>query len=81
MIELTAILIAALVGWNVGAIGTREIQGMALVVAGWTAVDTVAMVPYLSLEFFARDLANHAALVCIPFIVAVLLRRLQQRSR
>jgi hypothetical protein len=81
MIELTAIFIAAIVGWQIGTIGVREIKGMALVVAGWTAVDTVAMVPYLSIEFFVRDLANHAAVVCIPFAVAVGLRRLRMRSR
>jgi hypothetical protein len=81
MIELTAIFIAAIVGWNVGAIGKREIQGLALVVAGWTAVDTVAMVPYLSLEFFAADLVSHAAVVCIPYAVAVGLRRLKMRWR
>jgi hypothetical protein len=81
MFELTAIVVAAIAGWNIATVGKREIQGMALVVAGWTAVDTVAMVPYLSLEFFARNLANHAAVVAIPFVVAVLLRRLQMRSR
>lgn len=81
MTDLFAVIIAAIVGWNVAASGKREFLGMALVVGGWTAVDTVAMVPYLSGEFFLRNLANHAAVVCIPFIVAVLLRRLYSRSR
>ena len=80
MIELTAIFIAAIVGWQVGTIGARELKGLALVVAGWTAVDTVAMVPYLSAESFLYTLANHAAVVCIPFAVAVGLRRLKRSS-
>lgn len=78
MIQLTAILIAAILGWQIGTIGLREIKGMALVVGGWTAVETVAMVPYLSAEPVLYNLANHAAVVCIPFAVAVGLRRLKR---
>lgn len=80
MTDLFAVFIAAIVGWNVATVGRREMLGMALVVAGWTAVDTAAMVPYLSGEFFLRNLANHAAAVCIPFVVAALLRRLLKRA-
>lgn len=81
MIGLTIIAVAAIVGWKVATIGLREIKGMALVIAGLTAMDTVAVVPYLSVEFFLRTIANYAALVCIPFAVAAGIRRLQAGSR
>lgn len=79
--EIIAILVAALVGWQNGAFGKREWQGIGLVVAGWTAVTTAAAVPYLSLEGFFTDLFYHAVVVTVPYALGVLTRRLVRRRR
>ena len=79
--EIIAILVAALVGWQNGAFGKREVQGIVLVVAGWTAVTTAAAVPYLSLGGFVFDLLYHAALVTVPYALGALAHRLRRRRR
>ena len=79
--ELIAIIVAGLIGWKVGAFGPRELKGVALVVAGWTAVTTAASVPYLTLDAFLFSLFYHAVVVAVPYSVGALLQRLSQRRR
>ena len=79
--ELIAIIIAAILGWQHGTLGMREAKVMALVVAGWTAVTTAASVPYLTVEGFLLSLASHAVVVAVPYGIAALARRLFGRRR
>ena len=77
--EIIAILIAGLVGWQNGTFGKRELQIIALVVCGWTAVTTAAQVPYLTLEGLVFDLFYHTIVVAVPYAVGALAHRLLQR--
>ena len=77
--ELIAIIVAGLLGWQNGAIGKRELQIIALVVVGWTAVTSVASVPYLTLPALLFDLLYHAVVVSVPYLVGALARRLSER--
>jgi len=79
--EFIAIFVAGLVGWQNGTFGKRELQIIALVVAGWTAVTTAAAVPYLTLEALVFDLFYHTVVVAVPYAVGVLAHRLTQRGR
>ena len=79
--ELIAIIIAAILGWQHGTLGAREAKVIALVVAGWTAVTTAASVPYLTVEGFLVSLAWHAVVVAVPYAIAALARRLFGRRR
>jgi hypothetical protein len=79
--EFIAILVAGLLGWQNGTFGRRELQVIAVVVAGWTAVTTAAAVPYLSLEAFVADLVYHAVVVTVPYLVGVVARQLSRRLR
>jgi hypothetical protein len=79
--ELAAILIAAIVGWQVARLGPREWKGLALVVVGWSAVLAVASVPYLTLGSLAVSLIYHALIVVGPYALAVLARRIKDRAR
>lgn len=74
--ELIAVIIAAILGWQYAAFGAREAKAIALVVAGWTAVTTAASVPYLTLEGFALSLAWHAGVIVVPYAIAAGARRL-----
>ena len=79
--ELVAIFIAAVLGWQNGRFGRREWQAMALAVIGWTAVLGVASVPYFTLDGFAVSLVYHALVVVGPYTLAALARRLKDRRR
>ena len=74
-----AIIIASILGWQRGWLGPRELQVMALVVVGWSAVDTAAMVPYLTLSALLFDLVDHVAVVVVPYLLGMLARRLVPR--
>jgi hypothetical protein len=78
-VELIALIIAALLGWQNGRFGRRELQAMALVVVGWSAVLAVASVPYLTLGALAYSLVYHALVVVVPYGLASLARRLKDR--
>ncbi|WP_305097354.1 hypothetical protein [Croceibacterium aestuarii] len=73
--ELIAIIIAAVLGWQHASFGKREVQVMALVVAGWTAVTTAASVPYLTTGSFVFSLLLHTAVVVVPYGIAALARK------
>ena len=79
--EFIAIIVAGLVGWRNGTFGKRDLQMIALVVAGWTAVTTAASVPYLTLAGFGYELLYHTVLVAVPYTVGVLAHRLSRRRR
>jgi len=77
--ELIAILVGGLLGWQNGTFGKRELQIIALVVVGWSAVTSAAMVPYLTLAALAYDLFYHAVVVTVPYAVGALAKRLSER--
>ena len=77
--ELIAVIIAAILGWQHGTLGAREAKVIAIVVAGWTAVTTAASVPYLTIESFVLSLAWHAVVVAAPYALGVLARRVFHR--
>jgi hypothetical protein len=79
--ELIAILVGGLLGWQNGTFGKRELQVIALVVAGWTAVMTAAAVPYLTLGGFLTTLVYHTVVVTVPYAVGALAKRLTGRAR
>jgi hypothetical protein len=79
--EFIAVIIAAILGWQHGTFGTREVKVIAIVVAGWTAVTTAASVPYLTIESFVTSLAWHTVVVAAPYALAALARRLIRRPR
>jgi hypothetical protein len=77
--DLIAILVAGLLGWQNGTLGKRELQIIALVVVGWSAVTSVASVPYLTLRSLGLDLLYHTVVVVVPYLVCALARRLAKR--
>jgi hypothetical protein len=77
--ELIAVIIAVILGWQHGTLGAREAKAIAIVVAGWTAVTTAASVPYLTIESFVLSLAWHTAVVAVPYVVGALAKRLFSR--
>jgi len=79
--ELIAIIVAGLLGWQNGGFGKRELQIIALVVVGWSAVTSAAAVPYLTLGGLLYDLFYHAVVVTVPYGVGALARRLSQSRR
>lgn len=81
LLELIAAVVSAVLGWRSGRLGVRELKAMAIVVLGWTAVTTVASVPYVSLGGLAAVLLYRALLVGAPYTVAALAKRLQRHRR
>jgi hypothetical protein len=79
--ELIAIIIAGVLGWQHGTFGKRELQIFALVVVGWSAVTGAASVPYLTLSSLVFDLLYHAVVVAAPYAVGAVARRLSSRRR
>ena len=77
--EVIAVIIAGILGWQHGRLGPRELQVMAIVVIGWSAVDAAAMVPYLRLRVLLLDLISNAAVVVVPYLLGMLARRLVPR--
>jgi hypothetical protein len=74
--ELIAVIIAAILGWQRGTFGALEAKAIALAVAGWTAVTAAASVPYLTLEGLVVSLVTHALVVIVPYGLAAVARRL-----
>lgn len=79
--ELIAIIVGGLLGWQKGTLGKREWQVIGLIVAGWTAGTTAAAVPYLTLEGFVFDLLYHGVVVAVPYAIGVLVNRVARRRR
>jgi cytochrome bd-type quinol oxidase subunit 1 len=79
--ELIAIIVAGLLGWQHGTFGRRELRIMALVVIGWSAVTSAASVPYLTLESLGFGLLYHALIVTVPYALGALARRVSGRRR
>jgi len=77
--ELIAIIVAGVLGWQNGSLGKRELQIMALVIVGWSAVTSAASVPYLTLTSLAYDLFYHTIVVAVPYLVGALARRVSER--
>jgi len=77
--ELIAVIIAGILGWQHGSLGMREAKVIAIVVAGWTAVATAASIPYLTVESFVLSLAWRTAVVVVPYALGALARRLIRR--
>ena len=73
--ELIAIIVAGLLGWQNGGFGKRELQIIALVVVGWSAVTSAAAVPYLTIGGLLYDLFYHAVVVTVPYAVGALAKR------
>jgi hypothetical protein len=81
LLELTAAVISAVLGWRIGSIGRRELKGIAIVVLGWTAVTTVASLPYVSLTGLLAVLVLRTLLIGAPYTIAALAKRFQRRRR
>jgi hypothetical protein len=79
--ELIAIIVAGIFGWQNAALGKREVQIIAIVVVGWTAVTTAAMVPDLTVNALLFSLFYHAVVVTVPYVVGALARRVADRRR
>ncbi len=79
IMELVAVIISAILGWQNGRLGVRELQVMALVAVGWTAVIAAASVPYLTIMGLLVSLVYHVAVVAVPYVVASLIRRVLRR--
>jgi hypothetical protein len=79
--ELIAVIIAALVGWQSGQFDARHLKGLAIAVLGWTAVTTVASLPYISVTGLLLVLAFRALVVGLPYAAGVGARRLRARRR
>ena len=79
--ELIAVIVGAILGWQHGTLGPREAKAMAIVVAGWTAVTTAASLPNLTVEGFLLTLVWHSAVVALPYTLAMLLKRIFGRRR
>jgi|GEM_PF-3111327 len=78
--ELIAILISGIVGWQVARLGSRELKGIAVVVIGWTVAMMAASVFDLSVEAVLYTLVYNAALITVPYGIGVLLRRWRMRA-
>ena len=77
--ELIAVIIGGILGWQHGTLGAREAKVMVIVVAGWTAVTTAASVPYLTLESFVVSLGWHTVVVAVPYALGALVKRVSRR--
>jgi hypothetical protein len=79
--ELIVAVVSAVLGWRLGRLGRREAKAVAIIVLGWTAVTTVASLPYVSLTGVLAVLAFRILLVGAPYTLAALANRLQRRRR
>jgi uncharacterized membrane protein len=79
--EIIAVFIAGLLGWQVGTFGRKEVKAIAIVVIGWTTVTTLASVPYVSVDGVLITLALRTLLIAVPYTVGMLLRRWRKRRR
>jgi MFS family permease len=81
LLELAAAIVSAVLGWRSGRIGEREVKAIAIIVLGWTAVTTVASLPYVSLTSLMAVLIYRALLIGAPYTIAAVAKRLQHRRR
>ena len=81
LLEIIAVVVSAVLGWQIGRIGRRELKGIAIVVLGWTAVTTVASLPYISLTGLLAVLVFRTLLIGAPYTLAAFAKRLQRRRR
>ena len=81
LLELAAAIVSAVLGWRSGRIGQREVKAIAIIVLGWTAVTTVASLPYVSLTSLVAVLIYRALLIGAPYTLAAVAKRLQHRRR
>jgi hypothetical protein len=81
LLEIIAAVVSAVLGWQIGYVGRREVKAIAIVVLGWTAVTTVASLPYVSLTGLLVVLIWRTLLIGAPFTIAALAKRMQRRRR
>ena len=81
LLELAAVIVSAVLGWRSGRIGEREAKAIAIIVLGWTAVTTVASLPYVSLTSLVAVLIYRVLLIGAPYTLAAVAKRLQHRRR
>jgi hypothetical protein len=79
--EIIAVFIAGLLGWQVGTFGRKEVKAIAIVVLGWTTVTTLASLPYVSVDRVLMTLALRTLLIAVPYAIGMLLRRWRKRRR
>jgi hypothetical protein len=80
-LEVIAIAVSAVLGWRSGRLGQREVKAIAIIVLGWTAVTTIASLPYVSLPNLLIVLVIRTLLVGGPYTIAALTMRLQRGRR
>lgn len=73
--EFVAVFIAAVLGWQVGTLGAKELKAIAIVVLGWTTVTTLASLPYVSVEGVLVVLGLRVLLIAVPYTLGMLLKR------
>ncbi len=81
LLELTAVVVSAVLGWQSGRLGRRELKAIAIIVLGWTAVTTVASLPYVSLAGLVTALVFRTLLIAGPYTIAALAKRLGRGRR
>lgn len=81
LLEIIAVVVSAVLGWQSGRIGEREVKALAIIVLGWTAVTTVASLPFISLTDLLIVLVSRALLIGAPYTLAAFAKRLQRRRR
>jgi hypothetical protein len=78
-LELIAIAVSAVLGWQSGRLGEREVKAIAIIVLGWTAVTTITSLPYVRLSNLLIVLVIRTLLIGGPYTIAALAKRLQRR--
>ena len=79
--EFIAVIIAAVLGWQVGTLGRKELKAITIVVLGWTTVTTAASVPYVSAGGVLVTLAVRTLLIAGPYGIGMLLKRWRRGKR
>jgi hypothetical protein len=79
--EFVAVFIAAVLGWQVGTLGAKELKAIAIVVLGWTTVTTLASLPYVSVEGVLVVLGFRTLLIAAPYTIGMLLKRWRRGKR
>ncbi|AKH43628.1 hypothetical protein FHS61_002934 [Altererythrobacter atlanticus] len=77
--ELIAILISAILGWQIARLGPREIKGIAVATIGCTVALMAAQPFDLSLEGILFTLVYNAGVITVPYVAGMLLRQLRTR--
>lgn len=79
--EIVAVFIAGLLGWQLGTFGRKEVKAIAIVVLGWTTVTTLASIPHVSVDGVLVTLGLRTLLIAAPYTAGTLLRRWRKRRR